>query len=121
MNEPFVMRIDEPADRILRKPMCRVRGWCARPGWADVSQLDLRIEDALVPWQAQVRPDVTAEYVESSVTGFIIDLDLSQHLYAIRAGELYLTARAPGAQEVRIAFSVGPGVTAHCLAAAASV
>ena len=121
MNELLLMRIDDPADHVLRKPTCRVRGWCAVPGRADVSQLELYIANGAVRWHEQVRPDVAAEYPESSVTGFIIDLDLSQHLYAIRAGELYLTVRAPGAQEVRIAFSVGPGVTAHCLAAAAGV
>jgi hypothetical protein len=115
------MRIDEPADRILRKAICRIRGWCARPGWADVSQIDLRIEDAPVPWQAQTRPDVTSEYVEFSVTGFIFDLDLSQYLYAIRSGELSLTVTFPRGPEMEVQFSVAPGVAARCLAAAGGV
>jgi hypothetical protein len=121
MNELLLMRIDDPADHVLRKPTCRVRGWCAGPGWADASRLELRIEGAAVPWQAQTRPDVAAEYPESSVTGFIIDIDLSKYLYAIRSGELSLTLAFPGAPERGVGFSVAPGVAARCLAAAAGV
>jgi hypothetical protein len=121
MSELLLMRIDDPADHVLRKPRCQVRGWCAGPGWADVSGLELRIESALVPWQAQARPDAAAEYPESSVTGFLIDLDLNRYLYAIRSGELSLTLAFPGAPEKEVRFSLAPGVAARCLAAAAGV
>lgn len=121
MNEPFLMRVDDPADQVLCKSTCRVRGWYAVPAWVDASQIKFRIDDAPVPWQAQARPDVAAEHLELFVAGFIIDLDLSQHFYAIRSGEISLSIVFPRAPEMKVQFYVAPRVAADCLAAAASV
>lgn len=119
MSQPTLLRIDDPADRILRKPVCRIRGWCAGLDWADCDRIAFRIGDGDVPWRLQSRADVTAVHPEMSVTGFTFDLDLSYYLYAVRSSELAISVVVPGAPKIELRFSVAPGLTATCLAAAA--
>lgn len=121
MSESVLLRIDNPADLVLRTPVCRIRGWCAWTGSAAIGRFELRIGDARVPWQPQTRPDVTAGHPDMRATGFIIDFDLSQYLYAIRSNELSLVAAVSATRETELQFSVAPGVLANCLAAAAGV
>lgn len=121
MSEPILLRIDDPVDLVLRRPVCRIRGWCAWADSAAIERFELRIGDARVPWQPQPRPDVNAGHPDLRVTGFIVDLDLSQYLYAIRSNELSLVAALSPTRERELQFSVAPGVLANCLAAAAGV
>jgi hypothetical protein len=121
MSEAIMLRIDEPEDRVLRHPVSRIRGWCGTPYWADAAQMELRVGDACVLWQTQERPDVADKHPELSVSGFVADLDLAQYLYAIRCGELVVTAALPRGPELKTVFTVSPGLTAKCLAAAAGV
>jgi hypothetical protein len=83
--------------------------------------MDLRIGDAGLIWQEQARPDVREQHPSLWVTGFIFDLDLSRFLYAIRSGELGLSAKFDLLPEMQVRFSIAPGVTANCLAAAAGL
>ena len=106
MSEPFLLRIDEPEDHVLRQPLCRIRGWCAGPDYADIAQLELRIGDIMVPWQAQTRSDVAAKYGNLSVTGFIVDFDLGWYFYTIRSGEVSIMATLPHVGEMNLRFSL---------------
>lgn len=121
MTAEFVMRIDDPEDRVLRSPICRVRGWCAAGDWSALSQLELRLADGPVRWQPQQRPDVAAEYPELWVAGFVLNLDLSQYPYAIRSSELSLCATFPHSPELKVQLSVAPGLAAKCFAAVAGI
>jgi hypothetical protein len=120
MSKP-ILRIDDPEDRVLRQPMCLIRGWCAGADWTDIERLEFQIGDANLPWHAHVRPDVAAEHTGLWVTGFTFDLDLSQYLYAIRSSELAVKAVFPRAPEIELQFFVAPGVTADCLAEAVGI
>ena len=120
MSKPM-LRIDDPEDRVLRQPVCLIRGWCAGADWTDVKGLEFRLGDANVPWHADVRSDVAAEHTELSVIGFTFELDLSQYLYAVRSSELALRVVFLRAPEIELQFFVAPGVTADCLAAAAGI
>lgn len=121
MRESVLLRIDEPDDLVLRKPVCRIRGWFAGDDPAVIGKLELRIGDAHVPWQEQERPDVAAANTKLWETGFIFDLDVSQYLYAIQSDELVFTAALPHTADMQLRFSVAPGVRANCWASAAGV
>ncbi len=118
MMERVLLRIDDPADRVLRTPVCRIRGWCAAADWSEVERFEFQIGDAQLSWQTQARQDVTAEHTELWVAGFSFNLDLRQYLYAIRSSELAIRAVFPGSAAIDLEFRVAPGVTASCLAAA---
>ena len=119
MTGPVLLNIDEPADRVFRTSVCRVRGWYGSADSATMGTLELRIGDARVTWQVEARPDVSDNHPNLWITGFHFDLDVGQHLYAIRSGELVVTFIVPTAPEVQMQFSVLNSVTSNCLARAA--
>jgi hypothetical protein len=120
MTGPLLLHIDFPEDRVLRGAMCRVRGWCACNDSSLMRDLELKFGDAWISWQSENRSDVGAENPDRWVIGFNFDLDISQYLYAIKAGELRFRAVLSDA-EVGLTFFIAPDVTACCLAAAAGV
>jgi len=122
VSERVLLRIDTPEDRILRKPVCRLRGWCGSADKTEIAEFELRIGDARVAWRADARPDVADVYPELSITGFTFDLDLSQYLYAVAPdGHLILAAVFGRAPEMKLRFTVAAGVMADCLAAATGI
>jgi hypothetical protein len=122
MNEPVLLRIDAPEDRKLRTPVCRLHGWCGCADLSEITGFELRIGDGRVPSRAEARPDVAAAYPDLAIVGFVVDLDLSQYLYAVgRDSQLVLTAVFARAPEMKIRFTVASGVTAGCLAAATGI
>jgi hypothetical protein len=104
--------IDEPVDCVPHEPVCRIRGWFASSDLAIAGQLELRIGDALVPWQAEERPDVAERYPGLWETGFFFDFDLSRYSSAIRSGEFVLTALVPKTPAMKLRFSVALDVVA---------
>ena len=67
--------------------------------------------------RTQRRPDVEAASGGAPCTGFLIEMDLSQHVVAIRDNELLLHLVAPDDTRVPLRFRVAPGVLTRCLEA----
>lgn len=109
-------RIDDPADQCIPKPVCTIRGWCSSDRARSLKGLHFLIGELPVPYSTQLRPDVEAACSGMPSTGFVIRLDLSFYLPAVKGNELVICLVVPGEDPVPFRFRIAPGVVRSCLA-----
>ncbi len=115
-------QIDEPEDRCIRKPTCKLRGWLVaspNPGSFEMSRLQFRIGQVVVPHVPTSRPDVEAAFPHQGCTGFLMRFDLTYYMQYVVNDNLVLSAVLPGRQPVQVDLTIDKGLIATCLAAAA--
>ena len=121
MKRQILLRIDNPEDRVIRKGIRVIRGWCACYDGSTVGGIQFHINGGQLQWRPDYRPDVTEAHPDKTVVGFRIDLDLNEHFHAVRGGRLTITFVPTAAPEMPLEFFVEQGLIGHCLAAAAGV
>lgn len=109
-------KIDDPEDQCIRKPVCNIRGWCSGDQAGSLKGLHFLIGQLPVPYLTQLRPDVEAAFPGMPSVGFLIRLDLSFYLTAVRNNELVMCLVVPGEDAVPFRFRTAPGAVASCLA-----
>ena len=115
---PLEIHIDDPDDRKIQYPLCRIRGWCAFDSAPALRRLEFRIAGTKVPYSRVARPDVEEAHAGKTVIGFLLDLDLSFYLSGVRMRELVLQVLPPDEPEVGIPFCISREAMGLCLGAA---
>jgi hypothetical protein len=116
---PLQICVDDPFDREIKHPVCRIRGWCAARDPEDLDGLEFRIAGHRVPAGLVPRPDVEETHAGQSAKGFLLDLDLSHHLPGIHKREFVLEVITTY-ERVRLRFRVSREALGKCLEAASS-
>ena len=112
--------IDEPAEREITHQMCEVRGWCTVPPFGS-GRLRFQIGGTPLLFTPIHRPDVEAAYPEEKTYGFVIQLDLSYYMLAIRDSALDVEALVGDADRTTVGFRVSTAALRTCMAAASGV
>jgi len=112
--------IDEPPEREISHQMCEVRGWCTVPPFGS-GRLRFQIGGTPVLFTSIRRPDVEAAYPREKTYGFVIQLDLSYYMLAIRDSALEIEALVGDADRTTVRFRVSPAALRTCMAAASGV
>jgi len=114
--------IDEPADRCIRTPTCRFRGWIAitpHSGGQELKFLHFKIGQLNVPHVLTSRPDVEGAFPNHASSGFQIRFDLTYYMQYVVNDHLAIYAMLPQFEPFRLDFTIDKGVVGLCLAAAA--
>jgi hypothetical protein len=113
--------IDDPAHLELEKPFCNIKGWVCSAPPSDLALLRFAIGEVPILYTSVIRPDVEEMYPDRVVKGFVLHIDLSYHMHAIRRRELALTVTSRDDGPVHVRFCVSTGAIGSCLAAAGGV
>jgi len=116
---PLEVRIDDPADLEIRRPFSKIKGWCATDCLDDLEGLGFRIGGHPVRYRQMPRPDVEEARPGKSVIGFLMDLDLSQHLPAVRKRQFVVQVITAGAEPIELRLRVSGDALGRCLESAA--
>ena len=114
---PFAARIDEPSDGHISKSVCELKGWCSSDEVGRIKNLQFFIGALPVSHTTQSRPDVEHAFPECSVTGFLIRLDLSFYLAAVKNNGLAVRLVAPHEVPVVFRLRLSPELVTSCLPA----
>ena len=112
------VEVDDPLDRMLKKPMGMITGWFAMAGYEAPDEFEFHVGPISLPHTAVKRPDVQEVIPEYSVGGFQIQFDLSHYLFYIDSNRLVIRLTLPGYDPIAIRFALKEGVLADCIAAA---
>lgn len=116
----FTIRIDDPADLEIVKPVCDIKGWCSAGTAENLQDLSFEIGGVPVPYSPMLRPDVAELHPHRTVRGFLLHLDLTYCMHSVRNLEFILKVKKrSGPAELR--FHITPAVWNTCLASASSV
>jgi hypothetical protein len=116
----MIVVIDEPTGLEIHNSQCKIRGWCAfpvfRPGW-------VRFEVGGIPVRStsERRPDAEAAHPGATVRGFMLHLDLTYYMRAIRDSELHLKVSAGDGEESSVRFQISRAALGTCMAAASGL
>jgi hypothetical protein len=113
------IRIDDPADLEIRHPMAKIKGWCAADCPEDLEGWEFRIAGHAVRHRQMLRPDVEEARPGKSVIGFLMELDLSQHLPAVRKRQFVMQVIKADTEPIKLPFRVSGEALGRCLESAA--
>ena len=109
--------IDDPADREITQQMCEIRGWCRVPPFGS-GRVRFQIGGNPVVFTSMRRPDVEAAYPQEKTFGFVIHLDLSCYMLAIRDSALDIEVLGGDTDRTTVRFRVSTSALRKCMAAA---
>jgi len=112
---PLEIRFDDPEDLEIKRPISKIKGWCAADVADDLVGLEFQIAGQRVPYRRMPRPDVEEARLGKSVRGFLMDLDLSQHLAAVHKRGFVMQAIGTGTEPMELRFRVSGEALARCL------
>jgi hypothetical protein len=116
----FTIRIDDPSDLEIDKPVCDIKGWCSTGSEEGPQNLEFEIGGVPVPYSRLLRPDVDQMYPDWPVAGFLLHLDIGYFIQSVRNLEFVLKVKERSSH-AELRFSITLAALNTCLAAASSV
>jgi hypothetical protein len=110
-------RIDEPENLEISEHVCEIRGWCTMPPFGP-ERVRFEIGGIPAPFTQMRRPDAEAAYPGQRVRGFVLHVDLTYYMGAIRGSALHLKIIAGEGGEADVRFQVSRAALGSCMAAA---
>jgi hypothetical protein len=111
------IRIDRPDNLEIYARLFDVRGWCTVSP-SESGRLRFEIGGLPLLFVPVPRPDVEAAYPDEIVQGFVLHLDLTYYMRAIRDCALELKIIAGDGQESEVRFKISSAALGSCMSAA---
>lgn len=110
--------IDDPHDLEISKSIVTIKGWCSADAREELRGLRFQIGRSQVLCTPMERPDVTEALPDKFVAGFLLHLDLSYYMWAVRNCEVTLRVITATETPTEIRFQISASAIGTCLATA---